>query len=147
MNNKIEARQQKTEESELKEKDEMERTGESGVACGTKLEQREIYEALVEGKRYCYLAPFSPPKTDLFSHSILPFFTFNLDHPNGSITHVGLPPQDVCEGRGCVRAAGWALRAATPWWCLCFEAANWLKMGFYHCDFLFYVKKSYSIVL
>lgn len=50
MNNKIEARQQKTEESELKEKDEMERTGEFGGACGIKLEQREIYEALVEDK-------------------------------------------------------------------------------------------------
>lgn len=65
----------------------------------------------MEEKCYCYLAPFSAPETDLFSlpsYSILPFFTFNLDHPNGSITHVGLPPQDVCERRGCVRASGWS---------------------------------------
>lgn len=106
MNYKIRARQQKTEESELKEKDEMEGTRGRVEVPGA---SNSIYEVLLEGKCFCYLVPFAAPTTDFSPfplHSILQFFTFNLHRPNGSITHVRLPPQDVYEGRGCVKAAG-----------------------------------------
>ncbi len=129
----------------------MERTGESleapAASSTAQLELRESYKMLVERKCYCYLPPFSAPNSDLFllpSHSILPFFTFNLDHPNGSITHV-MSPQDVCERRGCVRAAGWSVRAAAQW-CLSVlkQQTGWGRLLSVWL-FLFYERKSYSI--
>lgn len=130
--NKIQARHQKL--SKVSQRSRMRWRGQDGVwrrprhqAGPAQLQQREIYEALMERKCYCYLPPFSGPNSDLFSlpsHSILPFFTFNLDHPNGSITHVRLPPRDVCERGGCFRAAGWLFTTAAPSCWMCFEAGN-----------------------
>lgn len=60
-----------TEEGEAEERDEMQRTGESleapAASSTAQLELREIYEALVERKCYCYFPPFSAPNSDLFS--------------------------------------------------------------------------------
>lgn len=55
-----------TGESEPEQRDEMERTRESleapAAPSAAQLELREIYEALVERKCYCYFPPFSAPQ-------------------------------------------------------------------------------------
>lgn len=60
-----------TEESEPEERDEMERTGENlkapAAPSTAQPELREIYEALVKWKCYCYFPLFSAPNSDLFS--------------------------------------------------------------------------------
>lgn len=57
------------------------------------LEQREIYKAPLKREAQLLLPYFLKPYSDFFpipSHSLVPFCTFNLDHPNRSITHVRL---------------------------------------------------------
>lgn len=65
------------------------------------------------------------------SHSFLLFFTFNLDHPNGSITHVRLPPRGVCERKGCV------VSVVSLFW-----SSKWLKMGFIIINILFCIRNT-----
>lgn len=76
------------------------------------------------GEEVLLLSPsFSLPPTVISFLScltlILAFFTLNLVHPNGGITHVMLPPQDACERKGHVWDAGGAFTGTTQRWCQC----------------------------